>query len=139
MRTLAITQNVTLDGSVELPEDWFDPQARGLGDMDDLQQEVQRQSAASDAFLTGRHTFEDLPARRRPDRAGPVAKEMSGSDIVLTGSITLAHTLIEAWSTRCRCSPIRWCRVAGAGCSRTGSGSNGCGCSTHGRSPRGSC
>ena len=60
MRTLAITQNVTLDGSIEMLDDWFDPQARGLGDMSDLQEEVQRQSAASDAFLTGRRTFEDL-------------------------------------------------------------------------------
>ncbi len=53
MRTLAITQNITLDGSIEFLDDWFDPQAPGLGDMTDLQEEVQRQSAASDAFLSG--------------------------------------------------------------------------------------
>ena len=40
MRTLAITQNITLDGSIEILDDWFDPQARGLGDMSDLQEEV---------------------------------------------------------------------------------------------------
>ena len=135
MRTLAITQNVTLDGSVEFLDDWFDPQARGLGDMDDLQEEVQVQSAASDAFLTGRRTFEDLRSywpHREDDATGtsayldgvakyvvsstltdpgwenttvlrgdPVAevrslKEGPGTDIVLTGSITLGHTLIEA-------------------------------------------
>ena len=28
MRTLAITQNITLDGSIEMLDDWFDPQAR---------------------------------------------------------------------------------------------------------------
>ena len=28
--------------------------------MSDLQEEIQRQSAAADAFLTGRQTFEDL-------------------------------------------------------------------------------
>ena len=26
MRTLAITQNITLDGSIEMIGDWFDPQ-----------------------------------------------------------------------------------------------------------------
>ena len=25
MRTLAVTQNIALDGSVELPDGWFDP------------------------------------------------------------------------------------------------------------------
>ena len=25
MRTLAITQNITLDGSIEMLDDWFDP------------------------------------------------------------------------------------------------------------------
>ena len=69
MRTLAITQNITLDGSIEMLDDWFDPQARGLGDMDDLQKEIQRQSAAADGFLTGRQTFEDLRSywRHRED------------------------------------------------------------------------
>ena len=53
MRTLAITQNITLDGSIEMLDDWFDPQARGLGEMDDLQEEIQRQSAAADALPHG--------------------------------------------------------------------------------------
>ena len=135
MRTLAITQNITLDGSVEFLDDWFDPQARGLGDMQDLQEEVQRQSAASDAFLTGRKTFEDLRSywpHRDDDTTGTSAyldgvakyvvsstltepgwqnttvlsgdpveevgtlKQAVGTDIVLTGSITLGHTLVEA-------------------------------------------
>ena len=134
MRTLAITQNITLDGSIEFLDDWFDPQARGLGDMADLQEEVQRQSAAADALLTGRRTFEDLrsywPHREddttgtseyldnvakyvvsatltAPDwenttiLAGDLVEEVralkgqDGKDIVLTGSITLGHTLIE--------------------------------------------
>ena len=69
MRTLAITQNITLDGSIEMLDDWFDPQARGLGEMDDLQEEIQRQSAAADGFLTGRQTFEDFRSywRHRED------------------------------------------------------------------------
>lgn len=28
MRTLAITRNITLDGSIELLGDWFDPQGQ---------------------------------------------------------------------------------------------------------------
>jgi dihydrofolate reductase len=135
MRTFAITQNTTLDGSIEFLDDWFDPQARGLGDMADLQEEVQRQSAASDAFLTGRRTFEDLRSywpHREDDTTGTSAyldgvakyvvsstvtepgwehttvlagdpveavrdlKETDGADIVLTGSISLGHTLIAA-------------------------------------------
>ena len=135
MRTLAITQNVTLDGSMEFLDDWFDPQARGLGDMSDLQEEVQRQSAASDAFLTGRQTFEDLRSywpHREDDTTGTSAyldgvakyvvsstltepgwehttvlagdpvdevralKSVTGSDIVMTGSIKLGHALLSA-------------------------------------------
>ena len=135
MRTLAITQNITLDGSIEMLDDWFDPQARGLGDMDDLQEEIQRQSAAADALLTGRQTFEDFRCywpHREDDTTGtseyldhvekyvvsstltepgwenttvlsgdPVEqvralKGSDGKDIVLTGSIRLCHTLIEA-------------------------------------------
>ena len=133
MRTLAITQNVTVDGAVEMLGDWFDPQ--GQADGADLLEEVQRQDERSDAFLVGRRTFEDLrgywPARD-DDTTGisayldavpkyvvsrtltepgwqhttvltgdPVEqvralKEQPGADIVVTGSITLCHTLISA-------------------------------------------
>jgi len=135
MRTLAITQNITLDGSIEMLDDWFDPQARGLGDMSDLQEEVRRQSAAADVLLTGRQTFEDLRSywpHREDDTTGTSEyldrvdkyvvsssltepgwenttvlsgdaleevrdlKDRDGQDIVLTGSIRLCHTLIEA-------------------------------------------
>jgi len=135
MRTLAITQNITLDGSIEFLDNWFDPQARGLGDMADLQEEVQRQSAASDAMLLGRQTFEDFRSywpHREDDTTGTSAyldgvakyvvsgtltepgwenttiladdpveevaalKQTDGDDIVLTGSITLGHALLDA-------------------------------------------
>ena len=135
MRTLAITQNITLDGSIEFLDNWFDPQARGLGDMADLQAEVQRQSAASDTMLLGRQTFEDFRSywpHREDDTTGTSAyldgvakyvvsgtltepgwenttilagdpveevaalKQTAGDDIVLTGSITLGHALLDA-------------------------------------------
>ncbi len=58
MRSLIITQNVTLDGSVEMLEQvgWFDPQSQD----DQLLAEIRRQDATADALLVGRKTFEDL-------------------------------------------------------------------------------
>lgn len=64
MRTLAITQNGTLDDAVEFLGDWFDPTADG---QDEVLAELHRQDAASDATLLGRRTFCDFrgfwPAR----------------------------------------------------------------------------
>ena len=60
MRTLAITQNTTLDGSIEMLGDWFDPQGQGGTDSSDLLAELHRQDSTADAFLAGRRTFEDL-------------------------------------------------------------------------------
>ena len=60
MRTLAITQNITVEGAVEMIGDWFHPQGQADGDGSDLLEELRRQDSASDAFLVGRRTFEDL-------------------------------------------------------------------------------
>ena len=133
MRTLAITQNITLDGAVEMLDDWFDP--KGQGDDSDLLAELHRQDREADGFLVGRRTFEDLrgywPAQTDDTtgitdylntvskyvvsstmtepgwqhstilRGDPVEevralKALPGKDIVVTGSITLCHTLISA-------------------------------------------
>ena len=133
MRKLVVTQNITVDGSIEMLGDWFDP--RGQGDQADLVEELRRQDSTSDAFLTGRHTFEALRGywpQQSEDTTGisdylnavhkyvvsstitdplwqnttvlsgdPVAqinalKDEPGQDIVVTGSITLCHTLIAA-------------------------------------------
>ena len=56
MRTLVITQNITLDGAIEMIGDWFDPQA----DDGDLVAEMRRQDETADALLLGRQTFEDF-------------------------------------------------------------------------------
>jgi dihydrofolate reductase len=58
LRTLAITQNMTLDGAIEMLDDWFDPQ--GQADSSDLLEELHRQDRTTDGFLVGRQTFEDL-------------------------------------------------------------------------------
>lgn len=60
MRTLAITQNITLDGAVEMLGDWFEPQSQAGVDSSDLLEELHRHDATADGFLVGRKTFEDL-------------------------------------------------------------------------------
>ncbi|ORB68426.1 dihydrofolate reductase family protein [Mycolicibacterium tusciae] len=130
-RKLVVTQNITVDGAVEMLGDWFDPQ---IAD-EDLVAETHRQDAEADALLVGRRTFEDFrsywPAQT-DDPTGITAylnqvtkyvvsstmsdpewenstvlvgdpveqttklKSQPGRDIVLTGSISLAHTLIAA-------------------------------------------
>ncbi|MFF0511058.1 dihydrofolate reductase family protein [Streptomyces sp. NPDC004250] len=136
MRTLAITENITVDGSIEMLTDWFDPQAQGAVDMADVMEESHRQDSRADALLLGRRTFEDFRGywpNQTDDPTGitaylnrvqkyvvsttltdprwdnstvmtgdPVEEvralkaQQDGKDIVLTGSISLAHTLIEA-------------------------------------------
>jgi dihydrofolate reductase len=135
LRTLVITQNITVDGSIEMLGDWFDPQAQANPENSDLLDELHRQDSQADGFLVGRRTFESLRAYW-PDRSDDVTgisdylnrvqkyvvsstmtdpdwqnstvlsgdaaeevralKEQSGQDIVVTGSIMLSHTLIEA-------------------------------------------
>jgi len=56
MRTVAVTQNITVDGSIEFLGDWFDPTA----DQSDQLELLHEQSAQSDALLVGRKTFEDF-------------------------------------------------------------------------------
>jgi dihydrofolate reductase len=135
MRTLAITQNITVDGSIEMLGDWFDPQVQGDTDNSDLLEELHRQDRAADGLLVGRRTFQDLRGywpQQSDDTTGITAylnqvqkyvvsstmaqpdwqnstiltsdvvqkvgalKEEPGQDIVVTGSITLCHALIEA-------------------------------------------
>ncbi|NGP07630.1 dihydrofolate reductase [Rhodococcus sp. 14C212] len=135
MRTLAITQNVTLDGSIEMLGDWFDPQGQAEVDNSDHLAELHRQDSESDALVLGRRTFEDFRGYwpgRTDDPTGisayldqvqkyvvsstvtdpqwqhttvlsaePLAairalKARPGRDIVVTGSISLCHALIEA-------------------------------------------
>jgi dihydrofolate reductase len=60
VRTLAITQNITVDGSIELLGDWFSPQGQEDVDTSDQMAEMNREGQASDAFLVGRQTFEDM-------------------------------------------------------------------------------
>lgn len=70
-RKLIITQNVTLDGSIEMLGPWFSPEAEN--NQDDLIEEMARQDATNDAVLFGRRTFEDMRGywpQQTDDRTG---------------------------------------------------------------------
>ncbi|WP_338749209.1 dihydrofolate reductase family protein [Janibacter alittae] len=58
MRRLLLTENTTADGRVEMLDEWFDPSP--TGDASDVQDELERLAATSDAVLLGRQTFEDF-------------------------------------------------------------------------------
>ena len=135
MRTPAITQNITVDGAVEMRGDWFDPRAQAGADNTDLLDELHRQQDAADTLLLGRQTFEAFRSfwpEQVDDATGisdylnrvakyvvsstltdprwqnstvlsgdPVdevreLKQRAGRGIVVTGSISLCHTLIAA-------------------------------------------
>jgi dihydrofolate reductase len=58
VRRLLLTENMTADGRIEMLDEWFNPSPDG--DVEDLQDEMERQGASSDAVLLGRQTFEDF-------------------------------------------------------------------------------
>jgi dihydrofolate reductase len=60
MRDLIVTENISVDGVIDLDGGWFDPQAQGDSDHRDLMAELTRQGEAADAFVTGRVTFEQF-------------------------------------------------------------------------------
>ncbi|WP_026909512.1 dihydrofolate reductase family protein [Patulibacter minatonensis] len=134
MRDLIITQNITLDGVVSNDTGWFGPAGPG-DDHEDLNAALMAQADASDAFLVGRVTFEEMRGfwpKQQDDATGvtdhldrvakyvvsgtlddpgwdgttilrgPVEEEVralkaaAGRDIVLTGSVRLAHALIDS-------------------------------------------
>ena len=69
MRTLAVTQNITVDGAVEMLGDWFDP----ASDDEQLRAATRELSERCDALLLGRRTFEDFRGywpKQTDDRTG---------------------------------------------------------------------
>ena len=57
MRKLVVTENITLDGVIDMSGGWFDPLARGV-DQSDIAEVTAEHSKAADALLVGRNTFE---------------------------------------------------------------------------------
>ena len=60
MRTLIVTQNITLDGVIDAAEGWFDPSGEEEVDQSDMIAAVREAMATNDALLVGRVTFEQL-------------------------------------------------------------------------------
>jgi dihydrofolate reductase len=90
-RTLAITQNITLDGSIEMITDWFDPQGGAEDDGADQLAEIRRQDATADALLLGRQTFEDFRSywpRQTEDPTGITAYLNQVQKYVLSSTLT---------------------------------------------------
>jgi dihydrofolate reductase len=129
MRRLIVTENITVDGRIEMLDDWFDPSVSD----DELEAEMQRQGSEANAVLVGRQTFEDFrgywpqhtdtptgayleqvqkyvvsTTLTDPDWANTTVlasepvdevrrlRARGDGDIVLTGSITLTHSVLAA-------------------------------------------
>ena len=61
MRTLAVTENITLDGVIDASGGWFAPAGSDEEvDRSDLEDALREQREAADALLVGRVTFEQL-------------------------------------------------------------------------------
>lgn len=61
MRSLIVTENITLDGVIDASEGWFVPSgSEDADDMAEMAEVVQRHMATADALLVGRVTFEEL-------------------------------------------------------------------------------
>lgn len=88
-RRLVVTENITLDGVVENDGSWFDPtddseQGRQLAAV------TQQHAAASDAFLVGRVTFEEMRdfwPRQTADQTGVTDHLNRVEKYVVSGSI----------------------------------------------------
>jgi dihydrofolate reductase len=59
MRKLVVTENITLDGVIDMAEGWFDPLNENV-DQSDLTAATAEHRAAADALLVGRNTFESF-------------------------------------------------------------------------------
>jgi dihydrofolate reductase len=59
VRKLVITENITADGVIDMAGGWFDPLA-GDTDQSDMAEATAEHSAAADALLVGRNTFESF-------------------------------------------------------------------------------
>ena len=60
MRDLIVTENITLDGVIDASEGWFAVADDAEVDQSDQQEALAEQSAAADAVLFGRVTFEEM-------------------------------------------------------------------------------
>ncbi|WP_431969491.1 dihydrofolate reductase family protein [Nocardia sp. bgisy134] len=60
MRDLVVTENITVDGVIDATEGWFTVGNDAVDDRSDILAELMTHTAACDAVLFGRVTFEDM-------------------------------------------------------------------------------
>jgi dihydrofolate reductase len=90
MRKLVVTENITVDGVIDASGGWFAP-GDDTADLADVAAVLQQQSAASDALLLGRTTFEEMRAfwpNQTNDTTGITAHLNQVQKIVASSTMT---------------------------------------------------
>ena len=105
-----MTQNITVDGCIEMIDDWFDPESHAAQDNSDVLEEIRRQDSDADALLLGRQTFEDFRSywpEQTDDTSGITAYLNQVQKYVVSSTLTEPR-----WRTR-RSSPVTRSRKCG--------------------------
>ena len=109
MRTLVVTENMTLDGVIDMSAGWFDPLNENV-DQSDITAANKEHQQAADALLVGRNTFEtfrEFWPKRTDDPTGvsdyltPWTSTWSRAPWRTRGGRT-PPCCPGPWSTRCR-------------------------------------
>jgi dihydrofolate reductase len=91
LRTLAVTENITLDGVIDAAEGWFAPAGTDEEvNRSDLEEALREQREAADALLVGRVTFEELRGfwpNQVPDPTGTAEYLNEVAKYVASGSL----------------------------------------------------
>jgi dihydrofolate reductase len=117
MRKLVVTENITLDGVIDMSGGWFDPLARDV-DQSDIAEVTAEHRNSADALLVGRNTFEAFrgfwPAQTDDptgvsDYLNAVQKYVVSSTLTEPGwqHSTVLHSAPA--STSCRRAASSWC------------------------------
>ena len=89
MRKLVVTENMTLDGVIDMAQGWFDPLAEDV-DQSDLAAANREHQQAADALLVGRNTFvsfREFWPRQRDDPTGVSDYLNAVAKYVVSGSL----------------------------------------------------
>ena len=90
-RKLAVTQNITLDGVIDMAEGWDNISASIAAGAEEQVAALQQQAAASDALLLGRRTFTDMRGywpNAEEDETGNTAHLNKTAKYVLSSTLT---------------------------------------------------
>ena len=91
IRTLVVTENITLDGVIDASEGWFATVDDDEVDQADIAQVIREQAGAADALVVGRVTFEQLRGywpRQTDDETGVADYLDRVAKYVVSGTMT---------------------------------------------------